>query len=109
MPETPPPPADAAECRCSVRGTVEVRSDEPLAGTLRVVVSLADIPAQRDTVELYMGPPRPFDLGSAPCGAHRLEVRPLSARRFALVPPGSGTFDCAAGRARQLRVVLVPR
>ena len=92
-----------------MKGTVEVSSDRPLRGALRVVVSLADVPALRDTVVLFMGPPRPFDLGRVPCGSHRLEVRPLSARRFTVAPPALDAFDCAAGRTQQFRVVLAPR
>ena len=92
-----------------MRGTVEVRSDRPLPGALRVVVSLVGMPAVRDTVALFMGPPRPFDLGRVPCGRHRLDVRPLSTRRFTLASPALDVFDCAAGRTRQFRVVLVGR
>jgi hypothetical protein len=104
----PPAPAGRA-CECQVKGTVEVSLDQPLRATLRVVVSLAGRPAPCDTVALFMGPPRPFDLGVVPCGSHRLEVRPLSARLFAVAPPALDVFDCSAGRSQQFRVVLKPR
>jgi hypothetical protein len=109
VPDTQAPRPVSMTCECRVKGTVEVRSEKPLSGALRVVVSLADLPALRDTVALFMGPPRPFDLGRVPCGSHRLEVRPLSARRFTVAPPALDAFDCAAGGSGQFRVVLVPR
>jgi len=109
LPGTGSPTPDTGACECKVRGTVEVRSEKPLSGTLRVVVSLAGRPAVRDTVALFMGPPRPFDLGRVPCGHHRLDVRPLTARRFTVAPPALDVFDCSAGRTRQFRVVLVAR
>jgi len=96
-------------CECRVKGTVEVRSDRALPGTLRVVVSLADAPAIRDTVDLFMGPPRPFDLGRVPCGIHRLGIEPLSAKRYVVRAPGLDAFDCAAGWSHQVRVILEPR
>ena len=92
-----------------MRGTVEVSSDQPLRGALRVVVSIASAPALCDTVALFMGPPRSFDLGFVPCGSHRLEVRPFSARLFTVAPPALDVFDCSAGRTRRFRVVLKPR
>jgi len=106
-PPSAPPPGRA--CECVVKGTVEVRSDQPLRGTLRVVVWLADAPATRDTVALFMGPPRPFDLGRVPCGRHRLVARPLASRLFARVEPKTDVFDCAPDVARPIRVVLEPR
>jgi len=60
-------------------------------------------------VVLFMGPPRQFDLGLVPCGPHRLDVQPLSSRRFAVAPPALAVFDCSAGRTRQFRVILEPR
>jgi hypothetical protein len=74
VPGTQAPQPVSKTCECRVKGTVEVRSEKPLSGTLRVVVSLADGPAFRDTVALFMGPPRPFDLGHVPCGKHRREA-----------------------------------
>jgi hypothetical protein len=109
LPDTEPPAATGRPCECQVKGTVEVSSDKPLSGTLRVAVWLADAPALRDTVALFMGPPRPFDLGRVPCGRHRLEVLPLSSRHFAVAPPALDAFDCRAGWSQQFRVVLEPR
>jgi hypothetical protein len=109
LPDTQPPAPAGRDCGCQVKGTVEVSSGRSLRSALRVVVSLAGTPARCDTVALFMGPPRPFDLGRVPCGSHRLEVRPLSARLFTVVPPALDAFDCSAGRTRQFRVVLEPR
>jgi hypothetical protein len=105
----PTAPAPVAECGCRLRGTVEVRPGRPVRGRTRVEVSLAGLPAPRDTVTLFMGPPRAFDLGLVPCGRRALEVRPLGPRRFARVEPDSTAFDCVAGGARWFRVVLEPR
>lgn len=102
------PGSDADGCHCRVSGTVEVRSERPVRGRPRVVVSLAGAPAPRDTVEIFMGPPRPFDLGRVPCGRHELEVRVLGSR-LARVAPDSLGFTCVAGGGPQLRVVLEPR
>jgi hypothetical protein len=109
LPDTQPPVPAGRACECRVKGTVEVSSDHSLRGALKVVVSLAGLPARCDTVALFMGPPRPFDLGLVPCGSRRLEVRPLSARLFTVAPPALDVFDCSAGRTRQFRVVLRPQ
>ena len=109
LPDTQPPAPAGRPCQCRVRGTVEVNSDRPLRGALPVVVSVANAPAARDTVVLFMGPPRPFDLGFVPCGAHRLDVQPLSSRRFAIKTPALAVFDCLPGRTRPIRIVLEPR
>jgi hypothetical protein len=109
LPGTPSPPAGLVACECRVKGTVEVRSEKPLSGTTWVVVSLADAPAFRDSVTLFMGPPRPFDLGRVPCGIHRLEVQPRSPQRFTVLPPALNEFVCAFGRLQQFQVVLKPR
>jgi hypothetical protein len=109
LPDTPPPAPPGRICECRVKGTVEVNSENPLSSILRVVVWLVDAPALRDTVALFMGPPRPFHLGRVPCGSHRLEVRPLSVRLFTVAPPALDVFDCASGRLQQFRVVLKPQ
>jgi len=105
--DEPAPAPDGCDCR--VGGTVEVRSERPVRGEPRVLVALADRPAARDTVTIFMGPPRPFDLGRVPCGRHELRVTPLGGRRLALVAPDSTAIGCAAGDVRQIRVVLEPR
>ena len=106
---TPSRPDAAVVCDCPVKGTVEVRSEKPLSGSTWVVVSLADAPAFRDSVTLFMGPPRPFDLGRVPCGTHRLDVQPRSPQRFTVLPPALNEFVCAPGRLQQFQVVLKPR
>jgi hypothetical protein len=98
-----------ASCECRVMGTVEVRSERPLDGSVRVVVSLAQSPAFSDTVDLFMGPPRRFDLGRVPCGRHRLEARSLGLRPFGFAPPAPGVFECDSARTHQFRVMLEPR
>jgi hypothetical protein len=105
--ETTPPTAGPA-CECHVKGTVEVRSDLPLGAPVRVRVGIADAPLVADTVGLEMGAPRAFDLGRLPCGGYRLEVQPLTSRRFTVVTPSLGAFACVAG-VREFRVVLEPR
>jgi hypothetical protein len=105
--DEPAPAPDGCDCR--VGGTVEVRSERPVRGEPRVLVALADRPAARDTVTIFMGPPRPFDLGRVPCGRHELRVTPLGGRRLALVAPDSTAFGCGAGDVRQIRIVLEPR
>jgi hypothetical protein len=109
VPERSGSSAAGADCGCRVSGTVEVRSDRPVRGRPSVVVSLAGLAAVRDTVVIFMGPPRAFDLGRVPCGRHELEIRPLSARHLVRVEPDSTGFECVAGGARQFRVVLEPR
>ena len=101
--------APEAECACRVNGTVEVRPESPVYGGPRVVITLASQPALRDTVAIFMGPPRSFDLGRVPCGRHELVVLPLSGRRLVRVEPDSTGFACEAGGVRQFRVVLEPR
>jgi hypothetical protein len=108
----PPPVPRAATgktCECQVEGTVEVRVERPLKRPVVVTVSIAGAPAYRDSVELFMGSPRSFRLGSVPCGSHELEIRTSTSKRFTIVSPVPATFDCLADRLRQIRVVLEPR
>ena len=87
-----------------------MRSSRPLSERTRVVVYLAANPAVRDTVELFMGSPRPFELLGVPCGRHRIEVEPLTRRRLlpaSMVP--FETFECTDDRLRLIHVVLEPR
>lgn len=110
-PATRPLPEDTATvCECRIYGTVEVSSDHPLAEPARVVVSLAGRPARRDTVDLFMGPPRAFDFPRVPCGVQRIELRPLGRARFAIrSADGTRPVACAGGSERHLRIVLEPR
>jgi hypothetical protein len=97
-------------CRCDVRGTVEIAWNRPLEEGLRVVVALAEDPSLADTVVLFMGAPRPFELRGAPCGRHRVSIRTLSRRRFRVVVPSAlGPFDCASDSLVQPAIVLRPR
>ncbi|HYM82157.1 MAG TPA: hypothetical protein VEY91_12205 [Candidatus Limnocylindria bacterium] len=103
-----PPPADS--CQCRVEGTVEVRSEIPLAARVPVAVSLAWYPAAADTVELFMGSPRPFRLPPAPCGPQRLRVVTLARGGFTVISrEAMAGFRCEAGPVRQMRVVLARR
>jgi hypothetical protein len=109
LPGTPSRPAAPEVCECQVKGTVEVRSEKPLSSATWVVVSLADAPAFRDSVTLFMGPPRPFDLGRVPCGIHQLDVQPRTSQRFTVLPPALNEFVCVQKRLQQFQVVLKPR
>ncbi|MBI5711241.1 MAG: carboxypeptidase regulatory-like domain-containing protein [Candidatus Eisenbacteria bacterium] len=110
VPEPAPAPPAHDRCTCTVQGTVEVRSDKPLAAPLRVEVLLGTERAPRDTVELFMGAPRPFEIRDVPCGRNRLALRWPAARRFAVVSRDAlEPFACAADRPVVLRVVLEPR
>ncbi len=103
-------PSAQGRCGCVVQGTVEVRSEKPLAAPLRVEVLLGAGRAPRDTVELFMGAPRPFEIRDVPCGRSQLALRWPSARRFAVVSPDAlEPFECTADRPVVLRVVLEPR
>lgn len=98
------------DCGCIVQGTIEVRSGRPLADPLRVQVSVEQHPALADTVELFMGSPRPFTLRGLPCGQHRLNVTILSRRRFRVASPEAlGLFDCSSGALHHPRIVLEGR
>jgi hypothetical protein len=102
------PPPDT--CGCRIEGTVEVRSERPLASRQRVAVSLAWYPALADTVELFMGSPRAFVIPDAPCGAERLKVTALGSQRFDVVSrEAMAGFKCQPGERHQRHVVLVPR
>jgi hypothetical protein len=96
-------------CTCRVQGTVEVDSDKPLPERLRVVVSLQWFPTVRDTVELFMGSPRPFTLARVPCGPQRLRVFTLSMARFDVASRDAvAGFRCESGVLQQPRIVLHP-
>jgi hypothetical protein len=97
-----------ADCGCEVTGTIEVMSGRPLGASLQVAVWVADSPMLADTVTLFMGSPRSFDLGRFPCGGHRLEIRPLGSRRFVVAAPPASVFPCVEGM-QPFRVILQPR
>ena len=103
------PNAGDGACECRIEGTVEVRSDEPLKKRERVAVSLTWYPALSDTVELFMGSPRHFELPPAPCGPQRLRVAALSGGRFTIVSrEAMAGFRCERGSRHQMRIVLEP-
>jgi hypothetical protein len=102
--------ADTSGCTCRIEGTIEVRSEQPLARRLPLIVVLTGAGAKRDTVELFMGSPRAFTFPHTPCGRRVLDVAVPGGERFRLVtPPPMRTVDCSAGRLRQVRLVLEPR
>lgn len=110
VPEPDSAPAAHGRCTCTIQGTVELRSEKPLASPLRVEVLLGTERAPRDTVELFMGAPRPFEIREVPCGRSRLALRWPATRRFAVVSKEAlEPFECAADRTVLLRVVLEPR
>jgi hypothetical protein len=102
--------ADTSGCTCRIEGTIEVRSEHPLARRLPLIVVLTGAGAKRDTVELFMGSPRAFTFPHTPCGRRVLDVAVPDGERFRLVtPPPMRTVDCSARRLRQVRLVLEPR
>lgn len=108
----PPPGARSKPdtCECRVEGFVEVQAIVPIRGPQRIEVSYQWYPQLRDTVELFMGPPRPFQLPPAPCGPQRLRVRVLTDGRFDIASPEAlAGFRCEGGRPHQPRLVLQTR
>jgi hypothetical protein len=104
---SPAPAAAGDSCECVVKGTIEARSDKRIPESLRVTVWLADRPASRDSVELFMGSPRPFEM-RAPCGAHRLalQVEPRLQRYSPGPPEAFAGFTCDRTRPSQWRLAL---
>jgi hypothetical protein len=106
----PASPPAAEPCGCRIEGTVEVQSDRPLTHRLRLVVRLRGQPACRDTVELFMGSPRVFELHGATCGSHLVEVEIPEREPFRHAnPERERTVGCARRSLRQLRLILLPR
>jgi hypothetical protein len=102
--------AAPGECACRIRGTVEISPDHLLANRLDLVISLRDVPAVRDTIQLFMGSPRAFELPMLKCGTWQIEIDAVARREFTIVSAdGRGPVDCSAGGLRQLRLVLHPR
>jgi hypothetical protein len=120
-PETTPPPvaattiapeipnvADTSDsCRCRIEGTVEVVSDQPLPERVPVIVYLDDNRKITDTVELFMGSPRQFNLRNVPCSAHTIKVKALSKLKFTLTT-AHPVVDCTGGGYRQVRITMEP-
>ncbi|MEO5617357.1 MAG: hypothetical protein ABIS67_06270 [Candidatus Eisenbacteria bacterium] len=99
----------ADSCGCVVRGTVEMEFHRLLTSPMRVEVSIREMPAFRDTIELFMGSPRAFELTHVPCGRWSLAVRPFSERPFGITTPEEvGPFSCRQRLLRQVRIVIAP-
>jgi hypothetical protein len=102
--------AGEGECGCRIRGTVEIHPDHLLTRRLDLLVTLRESPAVRDTIQLFMGSPRAFELPVVRCGTWHIEVDAVARREFAIVSAdGRGPVDCREGGLHQLRVVLTPR
>lgn len=105
-PAVEPPGETAATCSCRVRGTLEVESDRPLSEAMKVDVFIDGLPMHTDTVELFMGSPRTFDLGWIPCGPQAVGFATHSRQRYRL-----RTFSpitCRPGEVQHVRLVLEP-
>ena len=105
---------DGSGCECRIRGTVELHPDhmlnQKLNERLPVLVSLAQSPTVRDTVELFMGSPRGFELRPLRCGGWNLVVQAMSKREFTVVSlDGNRTVACDQGGLQQLRIVIAPK
>jgi hypothetical protein len=101
---------DTSSCGCRVRGTVELESHRLLANPMRLEVAIPELPAMRDTIELFMGSPRAFEFLRVPCGRLSLAVRAFAQRPFVVVTPDEvAPFDCRDREMRQVRVVIAPR
>ena len=101
--------AEGGDCACRIRGTIEIHPDHLLTRRLDLVVTLREAPAVRDTIQLFMGSPRAFELPPVRCGAWHIEVDAVARRDFTIVSAdGRGLVDCREGGLRQLRVVLDP-
>jgi hypothetical protein len=102
-----PEPPDPDTCGCVIRGTVEARSERRIPEYLRVTLWLAAAQAVRDSVELFMGSPRQFEL-RAPCGRHRIDmlVEPRLTRYTPRPSEAFRTFECGPDRPTQWRIVL---
>lgn len=107
-----------AGCACRIEGTVEVRTDRAPSQGLRVLVWVREAPAIRDTVQMYMGSPRPFVFPRVPCGIRHVDAQIVSRRRFRVTvtpsvvgEPGTvgDAIECSAGRTRQVRIVVEPQ
>ena len=100
----------ARDCTCRIEGSIELRSEQPLARRRPVLVVLNGEVALRDTVDLFMGSPRPFAFRDLPCGRYSLDVQVPGTRRYRLVTPRAmRTVTCGQSELRQIRLVLEPR
>jgi len=99
----------ADTCSCTVRGTVEMEFHRLLSSPMKIEVSLAEVPAIRDTIELFMGSPRAFELRRVPCGRWSIALHPFSERPFGVTTPEEvAPFNCRERALRQVRIVIAP-
>jgi hypothetical protein len=104
----PEAPGDTV-CTCRVYGTIEVFSEKRLPEPTRFDVRVIQIPAMRDTIELFMGSPRAFDFRTVPCGALDVDIRTIGSRRFTVTSrDGREPLLCERGTQRHMRIVLEP-
>jgi hypothetical protein len=105
--EAAPQVAIKEECACQIEGTIEVQSDRPLPKRVRITVSLESDPTISDTVELFMGSPRPFAFQTSSCTQHRVTFQTRDKNRFVLTSPDP-VVDCKRGGFKQIKLVLEP-
>ena len=99
----------ADSCGCNVRGTVEMEFHRVLSSPMKIEVALKELPAIRDTIELFMGSPRGFELRRVPCGRWSISLHPFSDRPFGVTTPEEvAPFDCRQRALRQVRIVIAP-
>ena len=99
----------ADSCGCNVRGTVEMEFHRLLSSPMKIEVALKELPAIRDTIELFMGSPRGFELRRVPCGRWSIALHPFSERPFGVTTPEEvAPFDCRNRALRQVRFVIAP-
>ena len=99
----------ADSCGCIVRGTVEMEFHRLLSSPMKIEVALKELPAIRDTIELFMGSPRAFELRRVPCGRWSIALHPFSERPFGVTTPEEvAPFDCRNRSLRQVRIVIAP-
>ena len=100
---------NADSCGCNVRGTVEMEFHRLLSSPMKIEVALKELPAIRDTIELFMGSPRAFELRRVPCGRWSITLHPFSERPFGVTTPEEvAPFDCRQRTLRQVRIVIAP-
>lgn len=100
---------NADSCGCIVRGTVEMEFHRLLSSPMKIEVALKELPAIRDTIELFMGSPRAFELRRVPCGRWSIALHPFSERPFGVTTPEEvAPFDCRQRSLRQVRIVIAP-
>jgi hypothetical protein len=112
LPTAPPPepPPPAGDCSCRFKGTVEIVSDPPPTTPVGIVVWVDGAPGIRDSIELALGSPRPFELLGIPCGTVQLRVQVSSEKNYVLRSPTMlENLSCTKGGLIQPRIVLIPR